>query len=154
MELTKRRNRHTFREIILRSVETGLIVNIHTDCWAAYRGIERYKYTIHIGSGIHTNLIEATWGACKRFGETDDFVHGRPEMCLWKLSSLEERIGGPGIFVEIDESYFFNKNHVGRLLGSLWVFGAVERNDIYREIIYNRSGSENGYTITHYPESY
>ncbi|KII64722.1 hypothetical protein RF11_05512 [Thelohanellus kitauei] len=58
------------------------------------------------------------------------------EICLWKLSSLEGRIGGPGIFIEIDESYFFKrKNHVGRLLGSSWVFGAVERNDISRAIM-------------------
>ncbi|KII73733.1 hypothetical protein RF11_09636 [Thelohanellus kitauei] len=56
-----------------------------------------------------------------------DYMYFIKEICLWKLSSLEERIGGPGIFVEIDECNLFKrKNHV---------FGAVKRNDIFREIM-------------------
>ncbi|KII71028.1 hypothetical protein RF11_07203 [Thelohanellus kitauei] len=53
-----------------------------------------------------------------------------------EITYSEGRIGGPSIFVEIDFIYFFKrKNQVGPLLGSSWVFGAVERNDISREIV-------------------
>lgn len=46
------------------------------------------------------------------------------------LSSQDGMIGGPGIVVEIDESLFYKrKNNVGRMLGSGWIFGGVERDD-------------------------
>ncbi|KII73387.1 hypothetical protein RF11_09103 [Thelohanellus kitauei] len=73
MELTERRNRPTLREVILRNVEPGSI--IQTDSWAAYHVIETYNYVHEIVirenqyvsvCGVHTNRIEATWGAWKR----------------------------------------------------------------------------------------
>lgn len=46
------------------------------------------------------------------------------------LGSIDEKIGGPGVIVEIDESLFYKpKNHVGRSLGQGWIFGGVERNN-------------------------
>lgn len=73
MEITERRNKQTLADIITRNVEPGSI--IQTDGWAAYRGIERYNYVHEVvihdrnfvsESGVHTNRIESTWGACKR----------------------------------------------------------------------------------------
>ena len=49
-------------------------------------------------------------------------------MCV--LSTLPEQIGGPGEIVEIDESMLVSrKNNVGRMLGSGWVFGGIQRGD-------------------------
>lgn len=46
------------------------------------------------------------------------------------LATQTEQIGGEGIIVEIDESLFYKrKNNVGRILGSGWIFGGVERED-------------------------
>lgn len=46
------------------------------------------------------------------------------------LASIKEKIGGPWKVVEIDESLFYKrKNNAGRMLGSGWIFGGVERGD-------------------------
>lgn len=53
------------------------------------------------------------------------------EVCLWRLSTFNERIGGIGKTVEIDETKLFKrKNHTGRMVGlSGWLFGGIERED-------------------------
>lgn len=44
------------------------------------------------------------------------------------LALLDERIGGENIVIEIDESLFYKRKYNrGRLLGSGWIFGGVER---------------------------
>uniref|UniRef100_A0A6G3MFQ8 Putative transposase-like protein HI-13281 (Trinotate prediction) n=1 Tax=Henneguya salminicola TaxID=69463 RepID=A0A6G3MFQ8_HENSL len=51
-------------------------------------------------------------------------------VCMFALSKLHGKIGGPGKIVEIDENLLFKaKYNVGRRLGSGWVFGGIQRND-------------------------
>ena len=73
MELTTIRNEPTLTDIILRWVERGSI--IWTDCWKGYRRLDHNGYLHMVVNhsenfvsmdGVHTNRIEATWGACKR----------------------------------------------------------------------------------------
>jgi len=46
------------------------------------------------------------------------------EVCLSVLEQDSEQIGGPGKFVEIDESKFgMRKNHRGKRVEGVWVFG-------------------------------
>jgi len=50
------------------------------------------------------------------------------EVCSVILQEQSEAIGGPGKFVEIDESKFGKrKYHRGRRVEGVWVFGGIER---------------------------
>lgn len=73
MEITTVRNEATLTQIISRWVEPGSI--IWSDSWRGYRRLDEkgfYHETVNhsqefvSSEGVHTNRIEATWGACKR----------------------------------------------------------------------------------------
>jgi len=50
------------------------------------------------------------------------------EVCLSVLEEDSEQIGGPGEFVDIDESKFGKmRYHRGRRVEGVWVFGGIER---------------------------
>ena len=55
----------------------------------------------------------------------------------------EEKIGGPGRIIEIDESVFSKrKYHRGRVVKETWVFGGIDRDnpqDLFVEIVPDRS---------------
>jgi len=58
------------------------------------------------------------------------------------ISKTNEKIGGPGVVVEIDESCFSKRKYnVGRLNKNTWVFGGKERdsNKYFFEIVPDRS---------------
>lgn len=73
MKITTIRNAQTLTDIILEWVQPGSI--IWTDSWKGYRKLDEHGYlhqTVNhtkefvTEDGVHTNRIEATWGACKR----------------------------------------------------------------------------------------
>lgn len=54
----------------------------------------------------------------------------------------KEKIGGPGMTVEIDETLLSKrKYHTGRLLQQIWVFGGIcrENGHIFMEVVPNRN---------------
>lgn len=53
------------------------------------------------------------------------------EVCFWRLSVLEGKIGGIGKTVEIDETKLFKRKYnEGRIIGlSGWLVGGIERDD-------------------------
>jgi hypothetical protein len=64
----------TLLEVLERSVHPGSM--IHSDCWAAYNGIERLLSMTHRtvnhsrhftdpDTGVHTNTVEGTWNGIK-----------------------------------------------------------------------------------------
>lgn len=49
---------------------------------------------------------------------------------MGSLLSDQSKIGGQGEFVEIDESMLYRRKYnVGRILGSGWLFGGIQRSD-------------------------
>ena len=73
MTITTKRDLPTLHQIILNNVERGSI--IWSDCWKGYRRLDMHGFlheTVNHSrqfvteTGVHTNRIEATWGACKR----------------------------------------------------------------------------------------
>ena len=56
------------------------------------------------------------------------FIHLR-EVCSMQILSMDLRMGGPGVVIEIDESQFRHKpkHHRGRgPVSTVWVFGMVD----------------------------
>ena len=66
-----------------------------------------------------------------RIGSKHSVVHWRNfcrEVCETVLMNESEKIGGPGVQVEIDESKFGKrKYHRGRRVDGVWVFGGIEK---------------------------
>ncbi|KII74513.1 putative transposase-like protein [Thelohanellus kitauei] len=59
-----------------------------------------------------------------------DYFYFIRQVCTDCINDNREVIGGPGVEVEIDESLFYRRKYNrGRILGSGWFFGAVERHD-------------------------
>lgn len=75
MEHADKRDSETLLPMIISWVEQG--TTIHSDCWKAYNGLAGMGYThetvnhsenfVDPSTGAHTQMIESTWGACKRF---------------------------------------------------------------------------------------
>lgn len=71
-----KRDKPTLHGIIVKHVEPGSI--IHTDCWKAYLGLDKYGYEHHqvnhsdknnkfiAPDGTHTQRIESTWRSMRR----------------------------------------------------------------------------------------
>lgn len=52
----------------------------------------------------------------------------REVMEHWAIQNSVEKIGGPGIIVEIDEAKFGKRKYNrGRIISREWVFGGIER---------------------------
>uniref|UniRef100_A0A0N5BKW6 DDE_Tnp_IS1595 domain-containing protein n=1 Tax=Strongyloides papillosus TaxID=174720 RepID=A0A0N5BKW6_STREA len=71
-----------------------------------------------------------------------DWCNFMMEMCVGSMEHLEaQKIGGPGRIVEIDESLFSKrKNHCGRVLPPVWIFGGVcrETGECFLQAVPNR----------------
>ena len=64
------------------------------------------------------------------------------EVCLSVLEQDNEQIGGPGKFVEIDESKFGKrKYHQGKRVEGVWVFGGIESKHCFFEVVEDRSAA-------------
>lgn len=66
------------------------------------------------------------------------------EVCLSVLEQDSEQIGGPGKFVEIDESKFGKRKfHRGKRIEGVWVFGGIERESkrCFFEVVEDRSAA-------------
>ena len=63
------------------------------------------------------------------------------DITSWKLVHIEDKLGGPGKVVEIDESLMFKKKHnVGHHVDQRWVFGMydTDRKNGYLEYVQQR----------------
>lgn len=76
------------------------------------------------------------------FCDWSNFV--REVMEYWSITNSSEKIGGPGIIVEIDEAKFgHRKYNRGRIVDGQWIFGGIERGskNMFMEMVPDRSAT-------------